>query len=92
MGELRDLTDFQTDHDLLVTLNERMSNVSKDIGKLTEAAQVKNEDHEKRIRVLETTTGDMQSSARTWRFAISIAFSVVGVGLTIIGLVLAFLH
>jgi hypothetical protein len=92
MAELRDLSEFQTDHDLLVTLNERMSNVSKDIGKLTEAAQVKNEDHEKRLRELETKTGDMQSSARTWRFAISIAFSIIGLGLTVIGLLLAFLH
>jgi hypothetical protein len=92
MSEPRELDQYQTDHDLLVTLNERMSNVSKDIGKLTEAAQIKNEDHEKRIRLLETTTGDMQSSARTWRFAISIAFSVVGLGLTIIGILLAFFH
>lgn len=89
MAEPRELTEFQTDHDLLVTLNERMSNVSKDIGKLTEAAQVKNEDHEKRIRELERTTGDMQSSSKTWRFVTTIAFSITGVGLTIIGLILS---
>jgi hypothetical protein len=92
MAEPRDLAEYQTDHDLLVTLNERMRNFGTDIKTLTEAAQTKNEDHEKRLRVLEQTTGDMQSSARTWRFVASIAFSIVGVVLTIIGLILSFSH
>jgi len=77
-----DLAKYQTDHDLLVTLNEQVK-------QLTIAVTKKNDDHEARIRVLEITSNGQVSSARTWRFALTTALTVLGVAVGIIGLILS---
>ena len=44
--EPQDLVEYQTDHDLLILLNERVGNLTKAVGEKTG-------DHETRIRYLE---------------------------------------
>jgi hypothetical protein len=92
MHEPRDLAEYQTDHDLIVGLVRDIKHLSGDVGELKNAVNKKNDDHEARIRDLERRANEAESSNRTWRFVTSTAFSVIGVVLTILGLVLAFFH
>lgn len=75
---LPELAQYQTDHDLLVVLNER-------VGALTDAVKEKNTDHETRIRGLESRTDSIESSRTTWNYVVGIALTILGIGVTIIG-------
>lgn len=44
---------FQTDHDLLVRLDERTSGILKSVEELKKEATLDKDDHEQRIRALE---------------------------------------
>jgi hypothetical protein len=74
----RSLAEYQTDHDLLVALNVRVEG-------LTKAVDKKNDDHEARIRELETTVDTIESSRRTWNYVVSIALALLGLVVAIIG-------
>jgi hypothetical protein len=74
----QDVAQYQSDHDLLVKLNERVDG-------LTRAVEKKNDDHETRIRDLESKVDAQESSARTWRYVVSIALVILGLGVSIIG-------
>lgn len=65
----RDLAEYQSDHDLLILLNER-------VGKLTEALEKKTGDHETRIRVLESNTNQ-------WLGKQSLIGGAIGTGVSI---------
>jgi hypothetical protein len=92
MAEPRELTEYQTDHDLIVGLVRDIQHLSGDVGELKNAVNIKNDDHEARIRDLEKRANEAESSNRTWRFVTTTAFSLIGVILTIIGLILAIFH
>jgi hypothetical protein len=79
---LPDLANYQSDHDLIVGLVKDVGHLSGDVGKLTEAVNKKNDDHEGRIRMLERSSEDQRSSSRTLRyilgFTVPIIFAMVG--------------
>jgi hypothetical protein len=66
----RELAEYQSDHDLLVVLNERVAT-------LTIAVERKNDDHEARIRDLESAVEGAQSSNRTWKYVVAIAMGIL---------------
>lgn len=52
------VTEYQTDHDLLLRLDERTIAMVKAIEALTNSLDKKNDDHEQRIRTLELKVTD----------------------------------
>jgi hypothetical protein len=80
-----ELAQYQNDHDLLVGLTRDVQHLTGDIAKLTEAVNKKNDDHETRIRDLESRTEGIESSRTTWNYVVSIALVILGLGVTIIG-------
>lgn len=70
----KELAEYQSDHDLLVVLNERVLI-------LTKAVEKKSDDHEIRIRTLESISEDFASSSRTWRYIVGITLPVLFVAL-----------
>lgn len=79
---------YQTDHDLLVTLNERMSNLIKALDGVVASNKILSDDHETRLRTLEQQSEAQASSARTWRYGLSIAMTILGLLIGLIGLTL----
>lgn len=73
--------EYQTDHDLLIRLDEKVSALHPKLDKLTD-------DHEARIRILEQKVEDQRSSARTWRYGLTIAISVLGLLVGVLALYL----
>jgi hypothetical protein len=90
MADLSDIDKLQSDHDLLVRLDERSANIEKALLEIKDSTKIKNEDHEQRLRTLEAKQIDMESSARTWRFVLTTAISLVGLAVGIIGLIISF--
>lgn len=68
------LAEYQTDHDLLVVLNER-------VGALTVAVDRKNNDHEERIRTLETEIDGQVAASTLWRYVVGITLPIVFIAL-----------
>lgn len=81
------VTEYQTDHDLIVGMVRDLKHFGDDIHDLKEGVNKKNDDHEARIRELESARNIQDSSSRTWRYAFSLAISIVGIGLTILTIV-----
>lgn len=80
-----ELAQYQNDHDLLVGLTRDVQHLTGDIAKLSEAVNKKNDDHETRIRNLESRTDSIESSRTTWNYVVSIALVILGLGVSIIG-------
>jgi hypothetical protein len=72
-----DLSQHQSDHDLLVILNER-------VGTLTLAVEKKNDDREGRIRLLESDMDGLQLSSRTWKYVMFIAMGLLALIVAVI--------
>lgn len=64
-----DLAEYQTDHDLLVVLNER-------VFALTTAVEKKNNDHETRLRLLEAGQEEQRGASKTWRIVFSALLAI----------------
>lgn len=73
------------DHDLLIEVNTNVKNLTSTLNSYTQAANTTMNDHETRIRVLETDNQQLRGSQKNQRLMLSILSAVVGVG----GIVLA---
>lgn len=77
------VTEYQTDHDLLLRLDERTIAMVKAIEALTTSLDKKNDDHEARIRTLETkvtnTIAEREASDRFTKIAGTILILSVGI-------------
>jgi hypothetical protein len=72
-----DVANYQNDHDLLVGLTRDVKHLSEDVGKLSEAVAKKNDDHEGRIRLVESKVDTQESSARTTRYILGFIIPVI---------------
>ncbi len=81
------LQQYQTDHDLLVTLNERMSNLIEHVKNSTDTNKQAIEGHEERLRTLEKDSTDMKTSQRNWRFYLSTAIAFLSLVVAVIAIV-----
>jgi hypothetical protein len=82
----RDIAEYQSDHDLLTRIDERTLNLVQTVEKLTAAISNKTDDHEARIRKNELTIESMKTSSTVWRYALSVAITIVGLASTIISI------
>lgn len=73
------------DHDLLIEVNTNVKNLTATLNTYTQAANTTMNDHETRIRVLETDNQQLKGSQKNQRMMLSVLSAVVGVG----GIVLA---
>lgn len=67
---LKDIAEYQSDHDLLVVLNER-------VAKLTLAVEKKADDHEGRLRELEADVEGIKSTSQVWRYVLGIVLPMI---------------
>jgi len=81
------IQEYQSDHDLLVRLDERMAGMSKSLEELSGANTTKNDDHEKRLQAAEAGISNMHASHMVWRFVFTSALSLIGLGLTLLAFV-----
>lgn len=72
-----DLAQYQTDHDLLVTLNERVKNLIDHVTSVVNANDRLAGDHENRIREIERGQEAQRASSKTWRYIIGISLPVL---------------
>jgi hypothetical protein len=72
-----DLAHYQSDHDLLIGLTKDVAHLSLSVTDLNTAVTKKNDDHEARLRVLESKVEDQRSTSTTWRFVIGVGLPVV---------------
>ena len=66
-----------------------LNHFGEDIRELKEGVNKKNDDHEGRIRINEKRLEAIESAARTWKLVVTSIFSVMGIALTVISLVIA---
>lgn len=80
------IAQYQSDHDLLVTLNERMANLIGHVESMVASNKTLADDHETRIRELEQKSESQEASARTWRYALSIAITILTLAIAVVAI------
>jgi hypothetical protein len=85
----REIAEYQSDHDLIVRVDERTLTISENIEKLSYALQRKTDDHETRLRATETAVTEIKASSRAWRYILSFAIAITTIASTIISAIIA---
>jgi hypothetical protein len=86
---LKELAEYQNDHDVLIDLRADVRGMRSDIKRLTDATTIKTDDHEKRIRSNELAIESIKTSSKVWRFALSLAIAIGTIASTILAAIIA---